>query len=97
MLSQAAAQAERQLPSDLKKKADIIIIIIIIIIMVASITSCTSSRYLRGHGLVSIFKGLFHSPIPLPKGPGLQVSVHLAGNMFQGKTIKSALKNRIAP
>ena len=95
MISQSAAQAERQIPSDLKKKADIIIIIIII--MVASITSYTSSRYLRGHGLVSIFKGLFHSAIPLPKGPGLQASVHLAGNMFQGKTIKPALKNRIAP
>ena len=65
--------------------------------MVASITSYTSSRYLRGHGLVSIFKGLFHSAIPLPKGPGLQASVRLAGNMFQGKTIKPALKNRIAP
>ena len=65
--------------------------------MVASITPYTSSWYLRGHGIASIFKGLFHSAIPLPKGPGLQASVHLAGDMFQGKTIKPSLKNRIAP
>ena len=44
----------------------------------------------------SVFKGLFHSAIPLLKGPVLWASVHLTGDVLRGKTMKQALKNRIA-
>ena len=95
-LGQAAVQADRQLPSGSEKEADIIIIIIIIIIiMVASITPYNGAWYQRGHGLGSIFKGLFHSAIPLLKGPVPQAGVRLAGNVLRGKTMKQALKNRV--
>ena len=47
-------------------------------------------------GSCNVFKGLFHSAIPLLKSPVLWASVHLTGDVLRGKTMKQALKNRIA-
>ena len=46
-------------------------------------------------GSCNVFKGLFHSTIPLLKGPVLRASVHLTGDVLRGKTMKQALKNRV--
>ena len=65
--------------------------------MVAAITPYAGTRYQWGHGLGSVFKGLFRSAIPLLKGPMLWAGVRLAGDVHIGKTMKQALKNRLAP
>ena len=66
--------------------------------MVATtITPFAGARYQRGHGLGSIFKGLFRSAIPLLKGPVLRAGVHMTSDVLRGKTMKQALKNRVAP
>ena len=74
-----------------EKEADIIII------MVASITPYAGTQYQWGHGLRSVFNRLFCLAIPLLKGPVLQASVCLAGNLLRGKTMKQALKNHVPP
>ena len=43
-------------------------------------------------GSCNVFKGLFHSAIPLLKDPVLRASVHLTGDVLRGKTMKQALK-----
>ena len=68
------------------------------IIMVAkTIKPLAGAWYQWGHGLRSIFKWLFHSAIPLLKGPVLRAVVRIASSVLRGKTMKQALKNRIAP
>ena len=65
--------------------------------MVASIAPFAGARYQRGHGLGSVFKGLFRTAIPLLKGPVLRAGARLAGDVLRGKNMKQALKNRVAP
>ena len=90
MRSQATAQTARQLLSALRHKhggSDIIIVAM-------TITPFAGAQYQRGHGP---FKGLFCSAIPLLKGPVLRDGVRMASDVLRGKTMKQALKNRVAP
>ena len=91
--SQATAQMARWLLSALRHKhggSDIIMV-------ATTITPFAGAQYQRGHGLGSIFKGLFRSAILLLKGPVLRAGVHMASDVLRGKTMKQALKNRVAP
>ena len=65
--------------------------------MVASIAPFSGARYQRGHGLGSVFKGLWRTAIPLLKGPVMRAGARLAGDVLRGKNMKQALKNRVAP
>ena len=79
--SQATAQTARGLLSALRHKhggSDIIMV-------ATTITLFVGAQYQRGHGLGSIFKGLFRSAIPLLKGPVLRAGVRMASDVPQRK------------
>ena len=59
-------------------------------------------RYQRGHGLGSIFGGLFKAAMPLLKkgaktleGEALKTGLNIAGDVVQGRNIKQAAKSRL--
>ena len=60
------------------------------------------AQYQRGHGLGSLFGGLFRSAMPLIKrgavalGKGaLKTGVRIAGDVLSGQNIKTAAKRRV--
>ena len=59
-------------------------------------------RYQRGHGLGSIFGGLFKAAMPLLKKgaktigrEALKTGLNIAGDVVQGRNIKQAAKSRL--
>ena len=59
-------------------------------------------RYQRGHGLGSIFGGLFKAAMPLLKKgaktlgrEALKPGLNIAGDVVQGRNIKQAAKSRL--
>jgi hypothetical protein len=61
-------------------------------------------RYQRGHGLGSIFGGLFKAAMPLLKKgaktlgrEALKPGLNIAGDVVQGRNIKQAAKCRCSP
>jgi hypothetical protein len=59
-------------------------------------------RYQRGHGLGSIFGGLFKAAMPLLKQgaknlkrEALKTGLNIAGDVVQGRNIKQAAKSRL--
>ena len=59
-------------------------------------------RYQRGHGLGSIFEGLFKAAMPLLKNgaktlgrEALKTGLNIVGVVVQGRNIKQAAKSRL--
>ena len=58
--------------------------------------------YQRGHGIGSLFRGLFRFAMPLLKQgakavgrQALQTGIQVAGNMFENRLIKESLRTRV--
>jgi hypothetical protein len=63
---------------------------------------CSVAWYQRGHGLGSIFGGLFKAAMPLLKKgtktlerEALKTGLNIAGDVVQGRNIKQAAKSRL--
>jgi hypothetical protein len=62
----------------------------------------TGGRFQRGHGMGSIFGGLFKAAMPLLKSGAktlgretLKTGLNIAGDVVQGKNLKQAAKTRL--